>query len=579
MHAQAAPATPAGAAGTPSLDPIVKHIMRKTVQAATVLLLLGAGVTRAQFGADPFSVRASLEDHPTGRVLRVSIAVPEEHFLYADQTSVDLPDGVDWPQIEQPDAKQKADPFSDRTVDVYEADVSFVYAVDAPPPEGAAVEIAYQGCNATVCFMPRQQRIRIDGADRASPTDSTAPAQPPASAAWEDLLDGRFTIAATTSGYAAPDDFVPFLRTARTGQAPQRNRLQVIFDEQGLWVAMLFILAGGFLLNLTPCVLPMIPVNLAIIGAGAQASSRLRGFLLGGAYGLGIAVVYGLLGIVVLMTGTKFGALNSLPWFNLVIAVIFVVLALAMFDVIHIDLSRWQSKAGPASPQKGNVAAALLLGGVAALLAGACVAPVVIGVLLLSADLVARDETAGMLLPFLLGIGMALPWPFAGAGLSFLPKPGRWMERVKIVFGILILGMALYYGQLGVRQWLNRQASSRADVAAAQAAAAREGGWVTDLDAALREGIRSGKPVFIDFWATWCKNCLKMDKTTFKDAAVEAELQHFVKAKIQAEDITEPSTRAMLDRFDAIGLPTYVVLRPHMTPARPATEPARGEGG
>ena len=63
--------------------------------------------------------------------------------------------------------------------------------------------------------------------------------------------------------------------------------------------------------------------------------------------------------------------------------------------------------------------------------------------ILLSADLYSKGTVAGLLLPFLLGVGMALPWPFAGAGLSFLPKPGKWMEKVKYGFGVLILVFAI----------------------------------------------------------------------------------------------------------------------------------------
>jgi thiol:disulfide interchange protein len=335
--------------------------------------------------------------------------------------------------------------------------------------------------------------------------------------------------------------------------------LRTAFETQGAWLVILLILLGGLALNLTPCVLPMIPVNIAIIGAGAQAGSRARGFALGAAYGLGIALVYGMLGLVVILTGAKFGALNASPWFNLAIAVIFIVLSLAMFDVFMIDLSRFQAKAGPT--KKGGFVTALLLGGIAALLAGACVAPVVISVLLLAADLHNRGTGVGLLLPFLLGVGMALPWPFAGAGLSFLPKPGKWMERVKMGFGIIIILFALWYGRLGISLLLARGEASREAVVAAQQEQV-ESGWLTSLDAALATATETRQPVFIDFWASWCKNCLKMDKTTFKDPAVVAVLEDFVRVKVQAEDVSDPGTKAMLDRFDAIGLPTYVVLLP-----------------
>jgi thiol:disulfide interchange protein len=202
------------------------------------------------------------------------------------------------------------------------------------------------------------------------------------------------------------------------------------------------------------------------------------------------------------------------------------------------------------------------MGAVAALLAGACVAPVVISVLLLAAGLYARGVTAGLLLPFFLGLGMALPWPFAGAGLSFLPKPGRWMQWVKVGFGVLILIFAFWYGRLGISLLRARSSEATEAVAAARAEAIAKDGWRTALPDAMAESARTGKPVLIDFWATWCKNCLAMDKTTFQDPAVRARLEDYVKVKIQAEDLRAPDTRAVLDRYGVIGLPTYVVVAP-----------------
>src|SRR5205823_10965496 len=124
-------------------------------------------------------------------------------------------------------------------------------------------------------------------------------------------------------------------------------------------------------------VLPMIPINLAIIGAGAQSGSRARGFLLGSAYGAAMAVVYGVLGLIVILTAGTFGTINASPWFNLAIAALFVVLGLAMFDVLVIDFSRFSSGFKAADKSRGTVLLAFGMGAIAALLAEACVAPVV----------------------------------------------------------------------------------------------------------------------------------------------------------------------------------------------------------
>ena len=97
-----------------------------------------------------------------------------------------------------------------------------------------------------------------------------------------------------------------------------------IADEgRGPLAILLLVFLGGLALNLTPCVLPMIPINLAISGAGSAASSRLAGFKNGAIYGAGMALAYGLLGLGVVLTGAKFGTINSSVWFNVVIAVVF----------------------------------------------------------------------------------------------------------------------------------------------------------------------------------------------------------------------------------------------------------------
>jgi thiol:disulfide interchange protein len=192
------------------------------------------------------------------------------------------------------------------------------------------------------------------------------------------------------------------------------------------------------------------------------------------------------------------------------------------------------------------------MGSISALLAGACVAPVVISTILFAQDSYSQGNTLALALPFLLGLGMALPWPFVGAGLSVMPKPGMWMVRVKQAFGVFIIGFAIYYGY---QAWT----LMRVDTTASEGV---KEGWYTSLEEGLAEAKATGKPVVIDFWATWCKNCLTMDATTFEDPGVKAALESYVKVKVQAEDPDAEPARALLSRFDSVGLPTYVVLRP-----------------
>ena len=196
-----------------------------------------------------------------------------------------------------------------------------------------------------------------------------------------------FTILATTGGYLGKSDFLKFIDNAEHGVKEPG-----LFEGRGPLAILLIVFLGGLALNLTPCVLPMIPINLAIIGAGSRAGSRGRGFLLGGAYGAAMALVYGVLGLVVILTAGTFGTINSSPWFNLAIAVLFVVLGLAMFDLVTIDFSRFSTRMNIGPSSRGSFLLAFGMGAIAALLAGACVAPVVIQVVLFSSDLYARGR-------------------------------------------------------------------------------------------------------------------------------------------------------------------------------------------
>ncbi|MFH0880955.1 MAG: cytochrome c biogenesis protein CcdA, partial [Lentisphaerota bacterium] len=412
---------------------------------------------------------------------------------------------------------------------------------------------------AAVVDVPLEKVVQTATAKRAPETTAlpdekqTSPGQ----ADWKTPAL-QFKTTASGSGYMKSAEFLSFLEQNQSGNQAEAGGL----EQRGFLVMILLIFFGGMALNLTPCVLPLIPINLAIIGAGAQAQSKGRGLALGGMYGLGMALAYGALGLVVVLTGSKFGTLNASPWFNAAIAGIFILLALAMFDIVTIDFTRFNPLAGKATTQRqGRFGMAFILGIVAALLAGACVAPVVISVLLLAGNLYSRGILAGLLLPFLLGLGMAAPWPIAGAGLSFLPKPGQWMVRVKYVFGALILGMALYYGHLSYTIFKHRLSTTSIAKNTTAQTTSLSSKETARLAEALAQASREGKPVFIDFWATWCKNCLAMEKTTFKEPEVEQKLAGFIVVKFQADDPSEPLTKQVLDHYGVIGLPTYVVLR------------------
>jgi thiol:disulfide interchange protein len=224
-----------------------------------------------------------------------------------------------------------------------------------------------------------------------------------------------------------------------------------------------------------------------------------------------------------------------------------------------IDFSKYSSRFTPGA-NRGSLWLAFTMGAVSALLAGACVAPVVIQVVLFSSDLYAKGTAIALALPFFLGLGMALPWPFIGAGLASLPKPGMWMIRVKQAFGVFIIATALYYGYEAYSLFSARWVDAGAVKASVEEQV--KAGWTPSIAEGLATAKREGKPVIIDMWATWCKNCLTMDKTTLVAEPVRTALAGYVKIKFQAESPDQSPTREVMQRFNAVGLPTYVILKP-----------------
>lgn len=476
------------------------------------------------FAAQPFRWSWKMENGT------LSVTLQTEPGAYVYQKSTELAFDGSAPVI-SPKAQEHDDEIIGRTA-IFEGKHTWRFA-PSKVTDGI-LKVSWQGCHDTNCFLPESVTRQISPGSSGTlyPPDESA------SAGSAGLFPG-VKIERTAFGYRNAEEFAAFLE----GRDPGFTG----FAGKGTALVLLLTLLGGLALNFTPCVLPMIPINLAIIGAdtGDRRKALARGFV----YAAGIAAAYGCLGVAAVLGGATFGTLSALWYFNFGAALVFLSLGLSMFGVFTIDFSRFGG--GIRTPSTARLAGVFLLGGLSALLAGACVAPVVIAVLLHAANRYAAGYPVALLLPFLLGIGMGLPWPFAAAGLARLPKPGMWMVRVKQAFGVLIVLIGLYYGWLGLRLLLPERSASSAPSPALTAS----------LTSAFRESARNGKPVLIDFRADWCKNCKAMELGPLRNSRVRSLLRNFNLVELDVTRVSAPEVKAVMTRFGVSGLPAFVIAK------------------
>ena len=218
-------------------------------------------------------------------------------------------------------------------------------------------------------------------------------------------------------------------------------------------VALPLVFAGGVLTSLTPCIYPMIPITVAIVGgteagvrAGQPAGARWRPLLLTLTYVFGLALVYSALGLFAGLSGTLFGSVSTNPWLYFAMANVLVLAALAMLDVLPVRMPSALVQRAATAGTAGRFSGALLMGAMSGLVAAPCSAPVMAAVLTwVSAT---RSAVLCFLYLFVFSLGMCtllVVFGMSSGTLARLPRAGMWMVWVKRAFALVMLGVAEYY--------------------------------------------------------------------------------------------------------------------------------------
>ena len=302
-------------------------------------------------------------------------------------------------------------------------------------------------------------------------------------------------------------------------------------------------LVFGLLLTFTPCVLPMIPILSGIIAGEGAALSKRRALALSLAYVLGMAIAYAAAGVAAAYSGSLLAAALQNAWVLGAFALVFVALALSMFGLYELQLPGFLHQRLDATQRRlpgGRIASVAGMGALSAVIVSPCVAAPLAGALLYIAQ--TRDVALGGAALFAMALGMGVPLVVVGLSEgALLPRSGPWLVRVKQLFGVLLLAVAVYIVSPLFLSGKGETKFVRVDS-------------IAELEVKL---AAPGKPVLLDYYADWCVSCKEMEAYTFSDARVKAELEGMLLLQV---DVTANTAehKALLKRYSLFGPPGII---------------------
>jgi thiol:disulfide interchange protein DsbD len=386
------------------------------------------------------------------------------------------------------------------------------------------------------------------------------------------------------------------------GTSPSPNKIAELIANQGLALALVFVFLSGLLLNTTPCVYPIIPITIGFFvnqSASQRGKPRLRRtFSMASMYVLGMAITYSALGVIAAKSGSLFGAALQNPFVLVGIAALMLALSLSMFGVYEFKLPDALNRFATSSSQStSGTIGSLVMGLTMGIVAAPCIGPFVLALLVFVGE--KGDAVYGFFMFFVLALGLGMPYLFLGTfsgAIKSLPRSGLWMVTVRKLFGLVLIGMALYFlmplmgtyaayvfvaffalsafylilweaGRTKPKQfaWVLRAVGAGAAVVAVMISMPKkietQIAWQPYTEQALLEAQKQGKGVIIDTFADWCIPCKELDNLTFTDAIVKKEAERFMPLKL---DLTsnDPNTEAgrARQRFAIRGVPTVLFL-------------------
>jgi len=574
-----------------------------------VALLLGIGVAHAQGGgslpaaetlvkveAAPVSVAAGGSATASVKLTilsgwHVNANPPAREYNIPTKVTLTAASGLAPGAVHYPAGQQEKFSFEDEPLLVYDGTVEVKVPISAAAGAKSATlagAVEYQSCNNEVCLAPVSIPFAVKvEVSAGSGTSGTPPSDTASQASAPTIGQGFSSFASAPTGTAA---------ASGAGTNAVKNRLEAALAGGGLgWFVALFV--GGLLLNLTPCVFPMLGVTVSIFGARRKEPVP-KVVTTAVLYVLGICLTYTALGVVAALTGGLFGSALQSVWVNLVLGGLMLVLSLGMFGLYEMQPPLWlMDRLGGA--QATNMAGAFLSGLGVGIIAAPCVGPFVVAVLALIAQ--RADVGFGVRTMFTLSLGLGFPYLFLATFsnlLQALPRSGDWMIWVKHALGVLLASIGIYYLCVGFVPnaapwvlpvglvlgglWLGfvdksagvkgafRTFAVLAGAAALFAGVVLGGQMYTASQrtlsfrpydaAAVKASVAAGRPVMMDFSADWCLPCHELELNTFTDPRVVAKAKTFDRYKVDLTKYDSPEAATLRKQFNVTGVPIVVFL-------------------
>jgi thiol:disulfide interchange protein DsbD len=378
--------------------------------------------------------------------------------------------------------------------------------------------------------------------------------------------------------------------------------------QTNLFLAFVLVFFAGVLTSFTPCIFPMLPITISILGYHANKGNRFHNLARAVSYVLGIAMTYSILGVIAALTGQLFGSALTNKYILATLCFLFVLMALSMWDVFELQVPAFiRNRFG--TGKSHGLSGAFVMGLVAGVVASPCVGPVLVSIL--SFVSTTRNAFLGFSLLFTFAIGLGLIFIFIGLfshSLHLLPKSGAWMNLIKFILGSGMWVAALYYAQFLVmhRWWVALVAASFWALAIWKGAFhfrkknyirqsfllalfvfsssvlilsftrpeyltpafqlrpnasqnETQIQWIPFSEKEILAAQTESKPVLLDFYADWCGACHELEEKTYTNPEFAELAKQFKLIKFDATDDT-PENQKILQKYNVKGLPTVIFI-------------------